>query len=96
MAASWYGSDLKYRNSCCSVIGAVLVTFPRCVDTYAATKQATVTSLQGVVDGVLDDDRLRWFWLRFMPGVYLLVDRRDGFVLIDKPPRLLVAWFGVE
>ena len=60
-----------------------VIAFPWCVDTHAATR-------------VLDDDRIGCFWLRFMPSVYLLVDRRNGFVLIDKPPRLLVAWFGVE
>jgi hypothetical protein len=34
------------------------------------------------------------FWLRFMPGVYLLVDRRDGLVLIDELLCLLrrVVW----
>ena len=69
-----------------------VIAFPRCVDTHAATKQLTVTGLRWV----LDDDRLRWFWLRFMPGVYLLVDRRDGLVLIDELPCLLVAWFGVD
>jgi hypothetical protein len=65
------------------VIGAVLVTFPGCVDTHAAVR-------------VLHDDWIGCFWLRFMPSVYLLVDRRNGLVLIDKLLRLGVAWFGVE
>ena len=69
-----------------------VIAFPGCVDTHAATEQLTVTGLRWV----LDDDRLRWFWLRFMPGVYLLVDRRDGLVLIDELPGLLVAWLGVD
>ena len=34
--------------------------------------------------------------MRFMPGVYLLVDRRDGLVLIDELLCLGVAWLGVE
>jgi hypothetical protein len=37
------------------------------VDTHAATEQAAVTCLQGVIDGVLDDDRIGSFRLRCVP-----------------------------
>jgi hypothetical protein len=43
------------------------------VDTYAATKQAAVAGLHGVVDWVLDDYRLRWFWLRCVPVSFSLI-----------------------
>jgi hypothetical protein len=55
------------------------------MDAYAATQQAAVTSLQGVVNWVLDDDwRLRGRWLRCVPIFFCLVDfeRQRQF----KPP----------
>jgi hypothetical protein len=33
------------------------------VDTHAATQEAAVAGLQGVVDWVLDDDWRWWLWL---------------------------------
>ena len=44
-----------------------VIAFPGCVDTHAATEQAAVTCLQGVVDGVLDGDLIRSFRLRCVP-----------------------------
>jgi hypothetical protein len=40
------------------------------VDTHAATEQAAVAGLQGVVDWVLDDDWRWWLWLCCVPGVF--------------------------
>jgi hypothetical protein len=37
------------------------------VDTHAATEQSAVTSLQGVIYRVLDDDRIGSFRLRCVP-----------------------------
>jgi hypothetical protein len=45
---------------------------------------------------MLDDYRRRWFWLCFVPGVYLLVDGRQGFSFIDKLLSLGVTRFGGE
>ena len=74
-----------------------VIAFPWCVDTHAATEQLALTSLQLGVYGVLQHNRGRGVaGLRFMPGVYLLVDRRDGLVLIDEMLCLGVAWLGVE
>ena len=87
--AAFLGAAPRGRDQ---AVAESVITFPGCVNTHAATKQLTVTGLRWV----LDDNWRRCFWLRFMPGVYLLVDRRNGLVLIDKPPRLLVAWFGVD
>jgi len=66
------------------------------VDTHATTKQAAVAGLQGVVDRVLDDDWRRWFWLCVVPSVHLLVNGRQGLVLIDEPLGLGVTGFGGE
>jgi hypothetical protein len=43
------------------------------VDTYAATKQAAVAGLHGVVDWVLDDDWIGSFRLRFVPVSFSLI-----------------------
>jgi hypothetical protein len=43
---------------------------------------------------VLDDDRIGSFRLRCVPGVHLLVDGRNGFLLGDKRLGLGVAGLG--
>jgi hypothetical protein len=45
---------------------------------------------------VLDDHWIRSFRLRSVPSVYLLVDGRQGFGLIDELLGLGVAGFGGE
>lgn len=43
------------------------------------------------------DDHWGWgFRLCLVPSVYLLVDRRQGFVLIDELLRLSVTGLGAE
>jgi len=66
------------------------------VDTHGAAQQAAFTSLPCFVDGMLDDNRGWWFRLCLVPSVYLLVDRRQGFVLIDELLRLSVTGLGAE
>jgi hypothetical protein len=66
------------------------------MDTHGTAQQAALASLLGFVNGVLDDNRGRWFRLCLVPSVYLLVDRRQGFVLIDELLRLSVAGLGAE
>jgi hypothetical protein len=63
---------------------------------HRSAQQAAFTSLLGFVDGMLDD---HWGWgfrLCLVPSVYLLVDRRQGFVLIDELLRLSVTGLGAE
>ena len=45
---------------------------------------------------MLDYYRRRWFWLRFVPGVYLLVNGRECFGFVDKLLGLGVTGFGGE
>lgn len=45
---------------------------------------------------MLNDDRSRRFWLRLVPGVYLLVDRRYGLGFIYKLLSLGVTGLGVK
>ncbi len=66
------------------------------MDTHGTAQQAALTSLLGFVNGVLDDNRGWWFRLCLVPSVYLLVDRRQGFVLIDELLRLSVTGLGAE
>ena len=66
------------------------------MDTHGTAQQAALTSLLGFVDGMFDDHWCRRFWLRLVPSVYLLVDRRQGFVLIDELLRLSVTGLGAE
>jgi len=55
-----------------------------------------VAGLLYIVNRVLNNNWRRWFWLRLMPSVYLLVDRRQGLVLIDELLRLSVARLGAK
>jgi hypothetical protein len=73
-----------------------LVTFPWCLDTHAATQQSGVASLQNRIDRVLDDHWIGSFRLCSVPGVHLLVDGRNGFLLGDKRLSLGVAGLGGE
>lgn len=66
------------------------------MDGHGSAQQAALTSLLGFVDGVLDDHWGLWFRLGLMPSVYLLIDRRQGFVLVDELTRFRVAWFSAE
>jgi hypothetical protein len=52
--------------------------------------------LQGVIDGVLDDHWRRWFWLRCVPGVHLLVDGRQSFGFVDEGLGFGLSWPGGE
>ena len=45
---------------------------------------------------MLDDDRIRSFRLRVVPGVHLLVDGRQGFGFVDELLGFGVPGFGVE
>ena len=45
---------------------------------------------------MLNNNRCGRFWLRFVPSVYLLVNRRQSFVLIDELLRLSVTRLGAE
>ena len=56
----------------------------------------TGARLQNRIDRVLDDHWIGNFRLRSVPGVYLLVDGRQGFGLIDELLGLGVAGFGGE
>ena len=71
-----------------------LVTFPWCLDTHAATQQSGVAGLQNRIDRVLDDDWIESFRLRFVPGVFGRIERRQGFLLGDKRLGLGVSWLG--
>jgi hypothetical protein len=66
------------------------------VDTHGAAQQTALTSLVGFVDGMFDDHWGWWLWLRLVPSIDLLVDRRQGFVLIDELLRLSVTRLGAE
>jgi hypothetical protein len=44
-----------------------VIAFPRCVDTHRTAEQPALTSLQGVIYRVLDDDRIGSFGLRCVP-----------------------------
>jgi hypothetical protein len=56
------------------------------VDTHAATEQAAVTSLQGVIYRVLDDDRIGSFRLRCVPVSFGCVElgRQCGVELLGS------------
>jgi hypothetical protein len=45
---------------------------------------------------MLDDDWRRWFWLRFVPGVHLLVNGRERFSFVDELLSLSVTRFRGE
>jgi len=66
------------------------------VDAHSATEQATFACLYGVVDLVFDDDWGWRLWLCFVPGVDLLVDRRQGLVFVDELSCLGVTRPGAE
>lgn len=66
------------------------------MDAHRATKQLAITSLHGFINGMLNNNWCGRFWLRLVPSVYLLVDRRQGFVLIDELLRLSVTGLGAE
>ena len=59
------------------------------MDTYAATEQLAVARL-------LDDDWIGSCRLRCVPGVHLLVDRRQGLGFVDKLLSFSVTWLGGE
>ena len=65
-------------------------------DLHCTAEEPAVTSLQRVIDWVLDDDWRRWFWLRCVPGVHLLVDGCQGFLLGDECFGVSVPWPGGE
>ena len=73
-----------------------LVTFPWCVDTHAAPQQSGVAGLQNRIDRVLDDHRIGSFRLRFVPGVFGRIERRQGFGFVDERLGLGVAGLGGE
>jgi len=52
--------------------------------------------LKGIVNRVLDDHRPGWLWLRFVPGVHLFVDGRNGLGFSNYLFGLGVAGFGGE
>ncbi len=54
------------------------------MDTHAATEQAAVTSLQGVIYRVLDDDRIGSFRLRCVPVSFSFIQLGGQRQL--KPP----------
>ena len=66
------------------------------MDAHAAAEQAAFACLCGVVDWVFDDIRGLRFWLRVVPGVHLLVDRRQGLVFVDELSCLGVTRSGGE
>jgi hypothetical protein len=66
------------------------------MDGHGSAQQAAFPSLLGFVDGMFDDHWGWWFRLCLVPCVYLLVDRRQGFVLIDELLRLSVTRLGAE
>ena len=45
---------------------------------------------------MLDDHWIRSFRLRCVPGVHLLVDRRQGFGFVDELLNVSVTWPGGE
>ena len=59
------------------------------MDTYAATEQLAVARM-------LDDHWIRSYWLRRVPIVYLLIDGRKRFSLVDERLGLSVAGLGGE
>ena len=61
-------------------------------DLHRTAEKPAVTSLQRVINRVLDDDRQQWFWLRCVPCVYLLVDGRQSFCFVDKLLGVGVPW----
>ena len=65
-------------------------------DLHRTAEEPAVTSLQRVIDWVLDDDWRRWFWLRCVPGVYLLIDGRERLGFVDECFGLGVSWPGGE
>ena len=62
------------------------------MDTYAATEQLAVARLHWV----LDDDWIGSCRLRCVPGVYLLIDRRQGIGFVDELLSFSVTWLGGE
>jgi len=66
------------------------------MDAHCPTKQLAFACLHGFVNGMLNNNRCGRFWLRFVPSVYLLVDRRQRFVLIDELLCLSVTRLGAE
>ena len=73
-----------------------LVTFPWCFDFHCPAEELAVTSLQNRIDRVLDDHWIGSFRLCRVPGVHLLVDGRNGLVLIDELLSLSVAGLGCK
>ena len=65
-------------------------------DLHRTAQKPAVTVLDGVIDGVLDDDWRRWFWLRCVPCVHLLVNGRQSFLLIDELLGVGILWPGGE
>jgi hypothetical protein len=66
------------------------------VDTHAAAQQSGIARLQNRIDRVLDDHRIGSCRLRCVEGVHLLVDGRNGLVLIDELLNLGVAGPGCK
>ena len=73
-----------------------LVTFPWCFDFHCPAEELAVTCLQNRIDRVLDDHWIGSFRLRRVPSVHLLIDGRQGFLLIDELFGLGVAGLGGE
>ena len=65
-------------------------------DLHRTAQKPAVTVLQNRIDRVLDDHWIRSCRLRRVPGVYLLVDGRQGFLLIDELLGVGVPWPGGE
>ena len=73
-----------------------LVTFPWCFDFHCPAEELTIARLQNWIDRVLDDHWIGSCRLRSVKGVYLLIDGRQGFLLIDELLGLSVPWPGGE
>lgn len=73
-----------------------LVTFPWCFNFHCPAEELAVAGLQNRIDRVLDDDWIWSFRLCRVPCVHLLVDRRQGFLLIDELLGVSVPWPGGE
>ena len=63
-------------------------------DLHRTAQKPAVTVLQNRIDRVLDDHWIRSCRLRRVPGVHLLVDGRQGFLLIDELIGVSVPWSG--
>ena len=73
-----------------------LVTFPRCFDFHCPAEELAIARLQNRIDRVLNDHWIGNRRLRRVKGIYLLVDGRQGFLLIDELLGLGVPWPGGE